>query len=59
MTIERPAFLSVAEAAKTLGVSRNTVYTLVRSGVIASVRIGRQIRIPAAVLEQLATVKSI
>lgn len=59
MTTERPAFLSVAEAAKTLGVSRNTVYTLVRSGVIASVRIGRQIRIPAAVLEQLATVKSI
>jgi excisionase family DNA binding protein len=49
-TEARP-FLSPAEAAATLGVSRYTVYRLIRSGQ-PSVRVGGQLRIPKRVLAQ-------
>ena len=42
--------LTVDEAAAQLRVSRGAVYLLVRSGVLASVRIGRAVRIPEKVL---------
>lgn len=50
MGSEAVAF-SVAEIAKKLGVSRNTAYTLVRSGALRSIRVGRQIRVPRSALE--------
>lgn len=43
---EVPAIMSVPEAARFLGVGRNTVYDAVRRGEIPSIRFGRQIRIP-------------
>jgi len=55
---ELPAVLSVDELKVLLQVSRNTAYSLVRSGRIASVRAGRQFRIPkTAVLEFLNSKK--
>ena len=42
--------LTVHEAAAQLRVSRGAVYQLVRGGVLASVRIGRAVRIPDRVL---------
>ncbi len=38
--------LDVVEAAQLLGLGRNTTYTLVRSGRLRSVRIGRRLVIP-------------
>jgi len=38
------------EAADLLGVSRSTLYELLRAGEIASVRIGRSRRVPATAL---------
>ena len=46
--------LSVAEAARTLGVSRNTAYQSVQEGGLPSVRFGRRILIPRkALLERI------
>ena len=45
--------LTVDEAAKLLGISRNLAYELVRLGQIPSVRLGRRIVVPRAALERL------
>lgn len=45
--------LTVDEAAKILGISRNLAYELVRLGQIPSVRLGRRIVVPRAALERL------
>ena len=45
MEVERLT-LSVAEAAKVLGISRNTAYELVRQEQIPSIRFGKRILIP-------------
>ena len=45
--------LTVAEAARELGVSRNTAYDAVRRGEIPSIRIGRRILVPRRRLEDL------
>jgi excisionase family DNA binding protein len=50
-TEARP-FLSPAEAAAMLGVSRYTVYRLIRSGQLPSVRVGGQLRLPRRTLAQ-------
>lgn len=42
---EAPLVLTVDEAAKIMGVGRNTVYELVNSGQLSSIRVGRLIRI--------------
>ncbi|KJE21497.1 DNA-binding protein, excisionase family [Frankia torreyi] len=42
--------LTPTEAAELLGVSRSTIYELMNSGDIESVRIGRSRRIPSAAL---------
>ena len=39
-------FLTVAEVAAVMRVSRMTVYRLVHSGELASVRVGRSFRVP-------------
>lgn len=46
VTIAMPLVFSVREAAAILGVGRNTVYSLVNTGHLGGVRVGRQIRIP-------------
>lgn len=42
--------LTVEEAAESLGVGRTTMYALVRSGRVESIRIGRLRRVPADAL---------
>ena len=42
---EVPVMLTVEEFGKLLRISRNTAYDYVRSGVVPSVRVGKQIRI--------------
>lgn len=59
MTTTCPVFLSVKEVAQVLKVSQNTAYDYVRSGQLPSIRVGRQIRIPAGALDSLASVRSI
>lgn len=50
----RPPFISVAQAAKLLGVGESAVYSAVKRGDIEAVRIGKLIRIKRApLLEQL------
>ena len=49
---EIPLTLTVEEAAKMLGISRNLGYDLVRRGVIPSLRLGRIIRISRSRLEE-------
>lgn len=41
-----PVTLRVEELMPILGIGRNTVYALVRSGRLCSIRVGRQVRIP-------------
>ena len=41
-----PVTLRVEELMPILGIGRNTVYALVRSGRLRSIRVGRQVRIP-------------
>jgi excisionase family DNA binding protein len=48
-----PLLLSVAEAAATLGVSRDLVYELVHRGDLPCLRIGRRKVIPRRAVEQL------
>jgi len=48
-----PATMTVEEASKRLGVSRNTGYEAVRLNQIPSIRIGRRILVPRAALERI------
>ena len=41
-----PLFLSIEDVTHVLGIGKNTAYTLVRSGSLQSIRVGRQLRIP-------------
>ena len=50
--VSRIAF-SVDEAAESLGVSANTVWKLIRDGVLRKVKVGRRTLIPATSLEEL------
>lgn len=45
-----PLVLTVNQLADILGIGRNTAYSIVRSGQIPSVRVGRQIRISRGAL---------
>ena len=45
--------MTVEEAAKRLGIGRNTAYDAVRAGQIPSVKIGKRYLIPRAALERL------
>lgn len=44
--------LTPTEAARTLGIGRSTLYELLRSGALASVRIGAARRVPADALTE-------
>jgi excisionase family DNA binding protein len=50
--IERLAY-GVSEAAKALGISYRALYTLIKSGHLRAVRVGRRIIIPKSALEEL------
>jgi excisionase family DNA binding protein len=45
--------VSVEEAGRTLGCSRNTAYEAVHRGEIPVIRIGKLLRVPKAALERL------
>ena len=45
--------LSVPEAGKILGVSRNTAYDAVKTGQLPVLRIGRKIRVPKVLLHRM------
>ncbi|QTE29159.1 helix-turn-helix domain-containing protein [Pengzhenrongella sicca] len=47
----RARFLTVAEVAEVMRVSRMTVYRLVHSGEMPAVRVGRSFRVPQDALE--------
>lgn len=47
--------LTVEEAAKLLGVGRNTAYDAVRSGQLPTIRLGKRILVPQAALDRLLT----
>jgi excisionase family DNA binding protein len=54
-TVDAPEFVKVKEAARLLGVSRNTVARLIASGKLRAVKLGpRQTRIPVASIAALA-----
>lgn len=53
--IPEPKFWTVAEAARMMRVSNVTVYRLVRSGALDSVRAGRAIRIPEQTVKDYLT----
>lgn len=50
---ELPLFMDVKYAAKVLGIGRNKVYELVKSGAIHAIKLGETIRIPKKSLEAL------
>lgn len=45
-----PLALTVKDLMPLLGIGRNTAYALVRTGVIPSIKVGRQLRIPRQAL---------
>lgn len=51
--MDAPRFLTVAEVAELMRVSRMTVYRMVHAGEIPSVRVGRSFRVPQAAVEQM------
>ena len=48
-----PLFLTVSQVAAVLGIGRNTAYSMIRSGQLRSVRVGRQIRVPKDALKSV------
>ncbi|MDF3051221.1 MAG: binding domain protein excisionase family [Pseudonocardia sp.] len=46
-------FLTVAEVARTMRVSKMTVYRLVHGGELPAVRVGRSFRVPRRAVEDL------
>ncbi|BDZ45586.1 helix-turn-helix domain-containing protein [Naasia aerilata] len=51
MSLPDPRFLTVAEAADAMGVSRMTVYRLVHSGDLPAIRFGTSFRVPESAIE--------
>lgn len=47
---EYPSILDVASASRALGIGKTTLYALLRTGEIRSVKVGRKIKIPKAYL---------
>lgn len=50
--------LRPTEAAELLGVGRTTMYALLATGEIPSVRVGKSIRVPAGALERWVSVRT-
>jgi excisionase family DNA binding protein len=51
VTLSEARFLTIAEVADTMRVSRMTVYRLVHSGQLPAIRFGRSFRVPEAAVE--------
>jgi len=49
----RAQFLTVAEVAETLRLSRMTVYRLIHSGELPAMRVGRSFRVPQSAVDAL------
>lgn len=49
-----PIAVTVAEAARLLGLSAWSVYELIKAGRLPSFKVGRAVRVPVAALHQLA-----
>ncbi len=47
--------ITVDEAAKALGIGRNTAYEAVRRGEIPSIKIGKRLLVPVVALERMLT----
>ena len=47
-----PLVMTPAEAAQALGIGRNSIYALLRSGELRSIRVGKLIKIPRTALEE-------
>jgi excisionase family DNA binding protein len=45
--------LKIEEAAKVLGISRNTAYEAVKSGQLPTIKIGRRFLVPKAALDRM------
>jgi excisionase family DNA binding protein len=56
--VNRPLVIPVPEAAKLLGIGRNTAYEAVARGEIPSIRIGRRLLVPVAALERFLGIDS-
>ena len=50
---DKPATLTVPQAAKKLGIGRSAAYEAARTGQIPTLRIGRRILVPVRALERL------
>lgn len=51
-SLSEVAFMTVAEVAKAMRVSKMTVYRLVHAGDLAAVRVGRSYRVPKHVVDE-------
>jgi len=52
-TSDESLTLSVPEAARLLGIGRNTAYEAVKTGQLPSVKIGNRVLVPRAALERM------
>ncbi|ACQ81506.1 excision promoter, Xis [Beutenbergia cavernae DSM 12333] len=52
---EAPRFLTVAEVAELVRVSRMTVYRMVQAGDLPAIRVGKSYRVPAAAVDALVS----
>lgn len=48
-----PAFVTVAEVAELMRVSKMTVYRMIHSGDIPAVRVGKSFRVPQAAVQKM------
>lgn len=46
---------TIEEAASLLGVSRNSAYTLAKTGALPTIRLGKRLLVPKAALDRLLT----
>ena len=54
MAVEsRPQFVTVAEVAQLMRVSKMTVYRMIHSGELPAMRVGKSFRVPQAAVNQM------
>lgn len=51
-----PRFVTVAEVAELMRVSKMTVYRMIHSGELPALRVGKSLRVPEAAVQQLLEV---
>ena len=50
---QAPRFVTVAEVAELMRVSKMTVYRMIHAGDIPAVRVGKSFRVPATAIDQM------